>query len=195
MRYLPLVVLFTACGSAPLGAVHPEFAETVVRTKSTVKAGVYLAPNGRIRSLAVYHQDVAAIPKPVLALGAKHFAGKPVKYYETEWYPDAGLVYEVEYDLGNDTSGEISAQADGTLVYVEKPVAQVPPKIAKAAIAAAGGGEIIGAERQLGPGLDHFGIKVSHAGRKHVLLIKPDGRVVRHGLRVPAQIEVPFTVK
>lgn len=193
---LPLALLLSGCGaSGPLGGVHPEFAETVARTPTTHKTALFLAADGRIRALSVYHQDATAIPQPVRALGEKHFAGRAVKYYETEWYPDAGMVFEVEYALDGGRSGELSAKADGTLVYVEEPVTAPPPEIVQAALAAVGGGEVGEVERQRGPGLDHFGVKVRHADRLHVLLIKPDGRVVRHSLRVPAQLDVPLPGK
>lgn len=196
MRSLIALSLLTACGSAsPLGGITPEFSETAAKTESIVQARVYLADRGRVRALSLYHRDAAAIPPAVTALGAQHFPGKRVRYYETEWYPDAGLVYEIEYHLGGGRSGELAARADGTLIYVETPVDPVPPALAKAALAVVGGGTVKSGERQLGPGLDFYGVKVERDGRLHVVLMTPQGEVVRHSLRLPAQIEVPAQVK
>lgn len=193
-KTIALVLLalgITACGSTPpLGSLPPQLTQTVKQAQAIERIAVYLTSSGAVRSIAVYHTEKEAIPPAVHALGAERFPNRKVLYYETERYADGGLVYEIEYALDNGLKGELAARADGTLVYIERPIASLPNVVRATALKRVPG-QIVGRERQQGPGLDHYGVKVQFQDQLHVLLLKPDGRVIRHGVRIPAKLEIP----
>lgn len=189
------VLGLAGCGAERTMQVHPDFGPTAVRAQGVRELRLYLGHGAAVRGLAVYHTDEALIPAPVRALGAQSFPGRPVLYFETEWHAAAGgaqALYEVQYDLGEGTSGEVSALADGTLLYVEQPIAldALPPAIRTAALAVVPG-TLVEAESKVGPGLDQVDLKLTHEGRTHVLVMSRDGALLWHALRFPAQVEVP----
>jgi hypothetical protein len=180
-----------ACGATPpLGSLPADITRTFQKTQGVQRVNLYLTTGGKVRSVAVYHTDLKEIPAAVQALGAERFPNRQVLYYETEHHAD-GLIYEIEYALDNGLKGELAARADGTLVYVEQPVATLPDVVRAAALKRVPG-QVVGRERQLGPGLDHYGVKIQFQDRLHVVLLKPDGRIVRHGVRIPAKLEVTY---
>ena len=187
-----VLLALSGCGGPLLGSITPDFSQTVADTPTTREVRVYLEPGGGIRGLSIYHLDAEAIPPAVLALGASRFPGRKIIYYETEWYADGSQVFEVEYALEGGKKGELAARIDGSLVYVERPVATLPPAARSAALVAVTGGRILEGERRQGPGIDHFILKIDQGGRVHVVHVDAQGQVLQHGIRVPAKIEVPF---
>lgn len=194
MKRLLLLGGLVGCGGTM--QVDPAFGDTAAQAQGVREMRVYLGHAGAVRGLAVYHQDAALIPVSIRELGEKHFPGKPVAYYESEWHTGAGAVFEVEYDLGGGQTGEVSARADGTLLYVEQPLplAEVPPAVQAAAVARVPGA-LVSAETKHGPQVDQIEVKIEHAGRTHVLVLTRAGEVVWHGLRFPAKIEVPVPLR
>lgn len=191
MRWLWMVGLW-GCGATEM-RVDPAFGETAATAAGVRELRVYLGREGAVRGLAVYHLDADRIPPSVRELGEKHFPGAPLAYYESEWHAGTGAVFEVEYDLGGGATGEVSARADGRLIYVEKPLAlEALPSAVRAAAVARVPGELKGAETKQGPHVDQIEVKIEHEGRTHVLVLTPAGEVVWHGLRFPAKIEVPL---
>lgn len=192
LGWIGVALSVTACGAtAPLGRMAPDLTRELQQGKAVQRVTVYLTAQGVVRGASIYHTDLKAIPAAVQALGAERFPGRTALYYETERYADGTRVYEIEYALDDGQKGELAARADGTLVYEERPVKTLPAAVQAAALARVPG-QIAGREHQLGPGLDYYGVKIEHEGRLHVLLLKPDGRVVRHGVRVPAKLEIPY---
>ena len=187
-----LLIALTGCGGPLLGTITPSFTQTVADMPSTREVRVYLEPGGGVRGLSIYHVNAEAIPDAVRALGASRFPGRRVVHYETEWYADGSQIYEVEYALEGARTGELAARIDGSLVYVERPVASLPPLARSAALAAVAGGRIMQGDRRQGPGIDHYILKIDLRGRMHVVHVDAQGQVLQHGIRVPAQIEVPF---
>jgi hypothetical protein len=143
--------------------------------------------------LAVYHRDSAVVPDAVKALAANHFQGATVEYYEHERYSDVGEVYEVEVKTAEGRHCEVSASAAGALIYeeCELPVAEVPAPVTTAVEKVLPEGKLVEAERKKGPSRDEFSVEVEHAGRVHYLRVGPDGTVIAHHLRIPAEVDVP----
>ncbi len=196
MKWLLLGSLLAGCGGAADMRLDPAFGKTAAHAKGVREMRVYLGHEGAVRGVAVYHQEAALIPVSIRELGEKHFPGLPIAYYESEWHAGVGQVYEVEFDLGNGATGEVSALADATLLYVEKPLAlaDVPALVRDAALVRVPG-ELKSAETKTGPKVDQIEVKIEHEGRTHVLVLTPAGAVVWHGLRFPAKIEVPLPLR
>ncbi|MEZ4467735.1 MAG: hypothetical protein R3F43_25655 [bacterium] len=113
--------------------------------------------------------------------------------FESEWHAGRGAVFEVEYDLGDGKEGEIAATPDGELLYVERSLdlASVPASLQQAAVSRVGGGRVVSAESKEAAGVITTELKVDQSGRTHVVSLAADGRVLWHGLRFKAQVEVP----
>lgn len=188
---LTLVGLFALTAHADPGKLDAQLLGVAAKAKGVTKIQLYAAPDGTLRKVAVYHADPAQVPEPVRALAKSKFGEAAITSYESELYADLGQVYEI---TAKTESGEqeIAAKADGTLVYMEHPVAlaAVPAAVKATAEKAVPGGEWVEAEEKKGPAIHQFGVKLTADGVTHYLRISPAGELLNHGLRLPAMVEV-----
>lgn len=134
---------------APLGPGRLD--PMLVRIAATAnKMKLELELDGSVRKLAVYHDDVGALPAAVTARASEVFPGAKVRSYESEYYRDLGRVFEVEVETADGQRCEVSAREDGALVYKEcelDPKA-LPPEIVAALERDAPGRKIQEVERK-----------------------------------------------
>lgn len=202
-----LVALCSACASVPASVNAPvtgpalpsSILDTAQEAKGVSQVRVYFAEDGTARKLAVYHGDVSQIPSPVLDLVKKKYPKASIQEYETEFYADAGLVYEVEIISAEGSPMEVSAFADGRLRYVEAEMdpASLSPHMREVVVGAVPGGVIAEVEMKTGPEMDLVQVKVKppEGVGFHYLVFETEGSLVRHTRRYPAQIEVPVKDK
>ncbi len=169
-----------------------EIVQVAATAPHVHKMKVRVAPDGAVVKLSVYHDDVAAIPKPVLDLAAERFPGLPVTHYESELYAEYGRVYEVEVDKDG-VACELAASAEGIEIYTECHID--PATLSDAAKATleqvAPGGKVLEAETKTGPQLDEITVEVEHQGQEFYVRLRADGSLIEVLRRIPAVVEVP----
>jgi hypothetical protein len=182
-------------GGGP-GRLDPALVEVAASAQGVRKIELHAEPGGGLRKMSVYHLDTSRIPEPVRKLAEQKFPGGKLRSFESERYADAGLVYEVEVDTSDGKVCEVSASGEGALRYTEcrlRPE-ELPPEVARTVSATVPGASIEEAELLTGPaiaGEREFRIEARAGGVTHYLRLRPSGELFRHGLLVPAQIEVP----
>ena len=184
----------TAAVALGPGRLDPTLARGASTFNGVHKMKLRISAEGQVEKLAVYHRDAAAVPDAVKALAAAHFQGATVEYYEHEHYADVGEVFEVEVKTADGRHCEVSASAAGALIYeeCELPVAEVPAPVTASIEKVLPGGKLVEAERKKGPSRDEFSLEVEHGGRVHYLRVGPEGAVLAHHLRIPAEVDVPL---
>lgn len=193
MRLLCCLLTIATWGAAQAnpGAIDAQIAKAATSAKGVIKLKLYAAADGTLRKIALYHTDATQVPERVKAKAKATFGDAPVKYYESEVYADLGRIFEVEVTT-KDGEKELAAKADGTVVYVEAPMKPdaLPAAVLTAAKAAVPGAKVIEAEHKKGPKVDEYAVKFDAAGVIHYVRLSPDGKVINHGLRFPAEVEV-----
>jgi hypothetical protein len=193
-----------ACGATPApapsgptnvgpGHVDAQLARGASTYQGVRKIKLRIRPDGAVEKFAVYHGEAAAVPEPVKALATARFPDAVVSHYEHERYADLGEVHEVEVRLKDGRACEISATPAGALVYeeCELPVAEIPAPVKAAIDARLPGGKVVEIETKKGPTMDELSLEVEHEGKLHYLRLRPDGGLIAHFHRVPAEIDVP----
>lgn len=177
------------------GRLDVRLVHLAATTPSAAKIELHPDETGALVKATVEHLDEAQVPEAVRRLAAEKFPGAKVTGYETESYAGEGdLVYEVEVDTAEGRHCEISATAAGALRYTEcrLPPAEIPEAVARAVAAVLPGAEIEEAERVAGPALptEEIRVEAKAGGRLHYLRFDPAGTLTRHGVMIPAEIEV-----
>lgn len=176
------------------GQLDTELVRTAGTAQGVEKIKVELEKDGSVRYLSVYHQDPAAVPEAVRKQLDATYPGAKVLRYETEHVVPHGRLHEVEVETADKQQCELSARADGGVVYTECHIdAKALPEPVRAAFAKAHPGVAIKeVEKKTFTGAgDEYEIEFEAGGRLHELYFTPDGTVIRHELVVPAVIEVP----
>lgn len=184
----------TAPDGAGPGRLDAELVALAMRAGRVERIRVRTDEQGNVIKLAVYHHEESEVPEAVRQLAEERFPEAEVRYYESEVYADIGRVYEVEVNTSEGRECEVSARADGSLVYVECEIeaADIPAPVAEAVARLVPNGEIIEAESKEGPGLNAVHVEVrAEDGREHYLRFSPAGELIGHSLRIQATIEVP----
>jgi hypothetical protein len=135
--------------AAPLGPGRLD--PLLVRIAASArKMKLELEVDGSVRKLAVYHDEVGAVPAAVIARASEVFPGAKVRSYESEYYRDLGRVFEVEVETAGGQRCEVSAREDGALVYkeCELDVKAMPPEIVAALERDAPGRKLLEVERK-----------------------------------------------
>jgi hypothetical protein len=70
-------------------------------------------------------------------------------------------------------------------------VAEIPAPVKAAIDARLPGGKVVEIETKKGPTMDELSLEVEHEGKLHYLRLRPDGGLIAHFHRVPAEIDVP----
>lgn len=193
MRLFASLVALTLCSVAQAdpGAIDAQIAAATVSAKGVVKLKIYAFADGKLRKIALYHTDPAQVPEAVKAAAKATFGDAPAQYYESEVYADLGRIFEVEVKT-KDGEKEFAAKPDGTLVYIESPLKPeaVPAALMTAANAIVPNAKLLEVEHKKGPSVEEYGFKFDASGIIHYLRLAPDGTLVNHGLRFPAEVEV-----
>lgn len=191
---LPLLLLpACATGPGPGAALDPQLVELMRDGKNVGGIKMRTDKKGRVTKMAVYHADETALPAWVRGNAIEKWPGAKVRSYETEWYTDVGRVYEVEVETADGTHCELSVTASGTERYTECEIAvdKLPEPVAAAVAKALPGGEVEEAEKKDGPGIDEVSLEVEANGREYYMVIRSDGKVLKHLVRLPTILEVP----
>lgn len=174
----------------------PALDAEIVRAAATVsvqKFKLEAEADGKLRELALYHNDESALPPAVVALREQQYPGSKVRAYEIEFDAAYGRVFEVEVTTKDKQECEYSAKPDGTVVYNE---CHIDAKTLSPAIQAlipktVPGAKILEAEKKTYvDGRTVFSVELSAGGKKHELYFENDA-VTRHELVFPAEVEVP----
>jgi hypothetical protein len=177
----------------PAASLDPDLVALAARTGTL--GGVLLRTDdqGRVIKIGVYHLDAAEIPAWARREAEARWPGAKLRSYESEWYSDAGAVFEVEVETVAGEHCELSLDAGQRERYVECEVAldAVPPSVRRTAEQTVPGAAIREVETRKGPGIDEFTVELDLAGREHYLHIDPDGRLRAHLVRLPTLLEVP----
>lgn len=203
----PTTTTPSAAAGSP-GQLDPELVRAALAGAREIK--LELDADGSVRKLAVYHNDAASIPEAVTKKALEVFPGATVRDYETEFYRDKGRVFEVEVTTADKQSCEVSAQADGALVYTEceLPAASLPAEIQAAVARDATGRKVLEAERKThADGSLEFIVEVAAADAPTKPKTKTDddddddagaeefyydatGKLLRREVMIPAEIEI-----
>jgi hypothetical protein len=189
------------------GQLDPEIVRAAASGASKLK--LELEADGTVRKLAVYHHDAAALPAVVTARAMEVYPGAEIRMYETEFYREHGRVFEVEVLTKDKQVCELSAKADGTLVYNECEVdPKTLPEPVKAGIAAAAPGlEIREAEtKTYADGKLEFVVEVARPAAKskkarddddddddhngEELYLDAAGKLLRREITLEAEVEI-----
>ncbi|MCX4247266.1 acetyl-CoA carboxylase biotin carboxylase subunit family protein [Paraliomyxa miuraensis] len=183
----------TADGAAPAHALDAELVQTATAASKVEKVKLRVDAQGNLVKQALYHDDAASIPAPVIELAKSKWPKATITRYETELYADRGRVYEVEVDDGG-TLCEVAASPEGAEVYTECRVdpASLSAELKAAIEQTAPGGKILEAETKKGPEVDEVTVEVEHGGRELYLRMRPDGSVIQTLQRIPAIVEIPL---
>lgn len=178
------------------GGLNEAVAKTAVTAKTVSKFEFKLDEGGSLVKQAVYHDDGTSIPQAVKDKAAELFPGATVTHYETEWYADAGVVYEVEVKTPDGRSCEVSATAEGELRYeeCELDLASVPEQITAAIASAYPGGKVLEVETKKGPDLDIVTAEVEVGGVEYYVGLTPEGTIESVHKRIKALVEIPVPV-
>jgi hypothetical protein len=194
-----------ADASASPGQVDPELVRAALAGASKMK--LELEADGSVRKIAVYHHDAATVPEAVTKKALETFPGATIRKYETEFYRDKGRVFEVEVTTADKQSCEVSARADGSLVYTEceLPAASLPAEIVAAVARDAAGRKTLEAERKNhADGSVEFVVEVAAAPDPKAKAKKDEdedagaeelyydaaGKLLRREIVIPAEIEI-----
>ena len=173
-----------------------ELLTTAQRAGEVEEVRIYIGEDRNPRKIAVYHQAAEIIPESVKAVASEKFPGARIVKYEHEHYADVGLVYEVELETAEGVGVEVSVLKDGTIYYVEEPIAiEALAESSRAKIEEAlPGSTIEEVESKKGPSLDLYSVRVAPKEGgvvRHYFVFDAAGKLLRHSLRYPAYIEVP----
>lgn len=176
------------------GRLDGEMIRAAATAQGVERIKIETEADGKVRYLAVTHNDAAALPEPVVELLAKQYPGGKILKYEAEMVDRHGRLFEVEVETQDKQRCEYSAKADGTLVYSECHIdpAALPEKIRADVERAFPGAPIKEAEKKVVVGgEEEFEVELESGGRVHELYFKADGTRFRHELVIPAIVEVP----
>jgi hypothetical protein len=147
---------------------------------------------GRIAKCAVYHDDAARMPGPVLQLAERKFPGAGTRFFETELYADLGPVYEVEVETREGRHCEIAGKPDGTELYTECELDhdEVPREVLDAVKALLPRGELEEAEAKRGPKIDEIDLAVRVGSALHYVRYTSKGELIDHLVRMRGSVQV-----
>lgn len=196
LLFVTLLSIGCAAHTAGPGHLDAELLSIATSAQGTRKLELHGEKSGEISKLSVYHQDATRIPEPIRKLAESTFPGSKALSFETERYADAGLVYEVEVEKADGEHCELSASAEGKLRYTECRLTQaaLPPAVSKTISDKLPGGTVEEIEVLRGQAIvggEEFRAEVKVGTQMHYLRIKPSGELVRHGLLIPAKLELP----
>jgi uncharacterized membrane protein YkoI len=183
-----------AAKKAPEAAVvHPRVVKAAATFKEVSRAKLRTDAKGAVTKLSLYHNDAAKVPDNIKKMAEKKFEGATVRFYELERYADIGWVQEVEVKTADGKNCELSVREDGTENYVECeiPVAELAKPIADAVAKKLPDGKIVEVETKKGPKIDQVHVEVEVGKMVHKLHFSPDGKLLLHLLKIPAELEVP----
>jgi hypothetical protein len=190
-----LLALVSACavGPGPGAALDPELVEIMQHPDDVGGVKVRTDRKGRVTKMSVYHAREQDIPLWVRGMATEKWPDAKVRSYETEWYADAGRVYEVEVTLTDGKTCEMSVNNAGVERYVECeiPPDSIPEAVAATMAQALPTGKIEEAEETKGPDMHEFTLEVEAEGREYYMRVRADGKLIQHLLRVPTILEVP----
>ncbi|MBZ5709084.1 PepSY-like domain-containing protein [Nannocystis pusilla] len=176
------------------GQLDADLVRTAGTAQGVEKIKLEVEADGSLRYFSVYHQDAASLPEPVRKQVEAVYPGARALRYETEFVAPHGRLFEVEVETADKQSCELSAKADGGVLYTECHIdAKALPEPVRAAFDKAHPGAAIKEveKKTLTGAGDEYEIEFEAGGRLHELYFKPDGAVIRHELVIPAVIEVP----
>ncbi|MDC0673830.1 PepSY-like domain-containing protein [Nannocystis radixulma] len=184
---------------APAAAPGPgQLDADLVRAAGTAqgveKIKLEAEADGSLRYFSVYHQDAASLPEPVRKQIETVYPGARALRYETEFVAPHGRLFEVEVETADKQNCELSAKADGGVIYTECQIdaKALPEPVRTAFDKAHPGAAIKEVEKKTLTGAgDEYEIEFEAGGRLHELYFKPDGAIIRHELVIPAVIEIP----
>ena len=173
-----------------LGKLDRVFLERALAIPSHEKIEVKVGLDGSIEEVELYHGDAAAIPEAVRELAARTFPGAKVKKFETE-LDAAGEIFEVEVEVKG-RECEVSARADGTLIYTEceLPAKAITPEIRAVVAKVLPGAKIEGIKEITRGEVRSIEVEAELGGHEHELLLNDGLNLVRHVRKVPAVLEV-----
>jgi len=176
------------------GHLDADLVRAAGSAQGVEKVKIEVEKDGSLRYLSVYHQDAAALPEPVRKQMETVYPGGKALRYETEFVVPHGRLHEIEVETADKQQCELSAKADGSIIYTECHIdAKALPEPVRAAFDKAHPGAAIKEveKKTLTGAGDEYEIEFEAGGRLHELYFKPDGAMIRHELVIPAVIEVP----
>ncbi|MDC0719402.1 hypothetical protein [Nannocystis bainbridge] len=176
------------------GRLDAELIRAAGSAHGVDKIKLEVEADGSVRYLSVYHQDVAAVPEPVRKQLDATYPGARLLRYELEHVVPHGRLHEIEVQTADEQQCELSAKADGGIVYTQCHIdpKALPEPVRVAFDRAHPGAVIKEVEKKTLTGAgEEYEIEFEAGGRLHELYFKPDGAVIRHELVIPAVIEIP----
>jgi hypothetical protein len=185
-----------ATGATGPGRLNPDLIRVAASAEGVRKIELHSDQSGALGKMSVYHQDANRIPESVRKLAETLFPGSKSLSFETEHYADAGLVYEVEVESQDGRHCEVSATADAKHRYTECRLSQdaLPAAVSKKLETTLPGATVEELEVLKGPSIgggEEYRAELKVGSVVHYLRLSPGGELLRHGILVPAKIEVP----
>ncbi len=185
----------TQQNSAPANTVvGAETLATAKQASDVERVELVLNDDGTMSKFAVYHKDSSSIPEAVRDLAKEKFPQGTIKHFESEWYRSRGVVYEVEISAPDGKDCEISALADGSLIYTEcaRTKEELSERIRNTIDSLLPGGKIVEAEEKKGPDIDETSVEIDHEGRTHALRFNANDELTERALILPAKLKIPI---
>ena len=196
---LSAVLCSMGCATSGVGPgrLDHELLSLTTTAQGVRKIELHSDKRGAITKMSVYHQDQSRVPEAIRKLAESQFPGSKIVSLETEHYVDAGLVYEVEVEIPDGKHCEVSARPDATLRYTECRLSSdgLPAAVSQRIAETLPGGTVEELEVLKGPAIaggEEYRAEVKLGAVGHYLRISPSGGLLRHGIVVPASIEVPI---
>jgi hypothetical protein len=173
-----------------LGSVDRGFLDLSLATKKIDAIELALGLDGSITKLAIEHGDAEAIPAAVRALAEATFPGAKIEGFERE-LDASGELFEVELKVKGKEC-EVSARADGTLVYTEcdAPVKELSAPILDVVKKLLPGGKISGVKTITRGEAVETEVEVDFQGEERELVFNAAGELVRQVRKIEAELEI-----
>lgn len=173
-----------------LGKIDRAFVDRALATKKREKLELKVGLDGSIGELELYHGEREAMPQVVLDLAEKTFPKGKVLHYETE-VDAGGDVFEIEVDFKGKEC-EVSARADGTLLYTEceESTKDLGPVVGPSVAKAFPGAKVTGFKKISRPEAEAFEVEMMIDGEEHEVEFDAGGQIVAHVRKIPALLEV-----
>lgn len=157
------------------------------------RARVRIDENGEMRSIAVQHQDVARVPASVRVAVERRFPRSAVRAYEIEWHDGRGLLHNVQVQTDDRRECSVAVTHAGELFSTTCAItiAAAPSAITSAAGSFVPSGLIHSIEAIESGDRREYRVEVHRGGKAHSLVLREDGTLVAHRLRLSGEIEVP----
>lgn len=173
-----------------LGKLDRAFFDRALAMKKREKLELKVNLDGSIGEIELYHGDPEALPQVVRDLAEKTFPKGKVLHYETE-VDAGGDIFEVEVDFKGKEC-EVSARADGTLLYTEceESTKDLGPILGPSVAKGFPGAKVVGLKKISRPEAESFEVELMIDGEEHEVEFDAAGQVTAHVRKIPAVLEI-----